>query len=134
MKLVVGVMGSAEGPFSKGAEAKLVQLGRAIAEPIPDDTARVVGAPTTVGVEHITASFQCIADQVGLITRLVEEEQPREEVLMQLGSVIAATRRVGLLILEDCVDTNLADSIGRHGTTAQLRLFIACLTGRSQRS
>lgn len=32
MRLAIGVMGSADGPFSQETEAKLIQLGRAIAE------------------------------------------------------------------------------------------------------
>lgn len=112
----------------------LARSSGASAAPIPDDDARLVAAPTTVSAEEIAANFQRIGHQVRLIRRLVEEERSCEEVLRHLGVVIAATRRVGLLILEDCVDTHLAHSAGAHETAAQLKLVIECLTGRSQRS
>ena len=58
----------------------------------------------------ILRSLNRIEGQVRGVARMVEEDQYCVDVLTQLSAVIAASRRVGLLVLEDHIRGCVIDS------------------------
>ena len=75
-------------------------MAAALRQPIPYADAK----------PQILKSLSRIEGQVRCVARMVEEGQSCSDMLTQLSAIISATRRVGLLVLEDRIRSCIGDT------------------------
>jgi len=69
-------------------------------------------ASYTKDIDKLQARLKRIEGQVRGVQRMLEEERYCVDVLTQLSSIVAATQKVGLIVLEDHIQGCVANSEG----------------------